>query len=204
MKTINVKQDEYVATVVLDDETRLTSGGIGPCICIMAKGKIGDNNYIAMHHWSGFSCPKDHVYTEIELKDKISQLFLDFSLQIACQLAAYEEDPEERLILDKLYLVGGQTQENDSETGELLVSGTELEAQALLNYTEIACNNCFQTCGTEYNHNYHDSSGSDDLRVFFSCSSFRVEKNSGYITDEEENDGEEECLSGLLKRPRCS
>ncbi|WP_133127588.1 hypothetical protein [Legionella nagasakiensis] len=112
--------------------------GVSTCLCFMFYGRDKSHSFIGMHHWSGF--PADFDGSEDSAMDEIFELIEDIEHEARTQLGG---TLDRTLTLDKLIIMGGERRQVDAD-GELLVSGTEREVNALIDFVKPACNTYFQ------------------------------------------------------------
>ena len=125
---ILVEMDEFILTT--DPEEILITEGVSTCIAFAANGfyfsEDEDENEIrisfgALYHWSGFvDGVKDvHGHTKDILKYFLSKIHSSLGL-----------DDDQCFTISSLHLIGGEKKQVN-ERGDLLVSGTEKEVEAL-------------------------------------------------------------------------
>lgn len=111
-----------------DNGTGLTTAGITTCIAITVRGAYWDEDnrkipFCGLYHWSGF--PPD-----LKCSPKDAALIVLENLYYECLNHLNLED-DTIIKIYELSLIGGERKQVDSD-GELLVSGTEREVDALI------------------------------------------------------------------------
>ncbi|GGI78111.1 hypothetical protein [Legionella impletisoli] len=137
-----VEMDECVFKLIKNDNDSLMTIGVTTCICLMFYGHLNTQPFIGMYHWSGF----DRTFEDDEedkgfFLDEVSKLIYTVYSEARRQL---QSSPSQKLHLNRLFIVGGERRQHNTQ-GELLVTGTELEVQALKQYAIEQCNLYFCT-----------------------------------------------------------
>ncbi|AHE68269.1 hypothetical protein [Legionella oakridgensis] len=142
MPAILVEMDECCFQLIKDGDETLKTSGVSTCLCLMFYGQDQTAPFIGMHHWPGFS--SDFDGSEDSAMDDIFELIADIEQNARKQLG---NKPDRTLTLNKLIIVGGERRQVD-DTGKLLISGTEQEVRALIEFVKPACEEYFMLSST--------------------------------------------------------
>lgn len=161
---ITVEMDECVFLPIRSGRESLETSGVTTCICLMLYGHLESGAFfMGMYHWSGFNF--DAPSSETHKKESV------YGLAVRLALAAREQlhlPKGARLFLDKLYLVGGERQQV-APNGDLVLSGTEADVNALHQYIASQCKHVFITKEAKYYAANFLTQGKQDLTITMSA-----------------------------------
>lgn len=171
---IQVRQEEMVVLPLRSHKMALMTKGVSTCVCLMARGHVGEMPFLAMYHWDGFGPPFDKAAPNAreQAVHGVEYVFSFLAEAIMKKMKPYRVKRGEIPQLDALYLVGG-------EHATLDLSGTELEVETLREHTERLCARYFALSPhTTYVHDYYRTHGSEALNVLFTSDDIKIEFDS--------------------------
>ncbi|WP_126320092.1 hypothetical protein [Legionella jordanis] len=149
-----VDMDAHSFTV---KNTLLKTHGVSTCIAIAMRGcfREGDDliRFCGLWHWSGFQ----HAAQQPTGEDILNTFF--YHAQDALD---FEDDAI--LHLDELSFIGGEKEQRD-ENGDILLSGTEREVQALRNAVSNLQNLDFSIEIAPSNIHWHNFYTQDEMSI---------------------------------------
>lgn len=158
-RRVNVEQSQMVVVSFGSEysDICLTTGGVSTCICLLAEGRLGDTNYLAMYHWEGFSAAFND--NPANANKEVDACIKRFAQNIFHKMNPYPMRLGTRPVLHTLSLIGGERAAKD-------LSGTEPEVEALDRQAETACTRYFTTSPhTTYIREHYLTSGTQCLRI---------------------------------------
>lgn len=182
-KKIELAMDEIRFTS--DENTVLFTYGITTCIAFIVQGSFWDDDdsaseYCGLYHWSGFDLSSTpHSQQAKNALTYFLKALRDFS----------GLDAASNITIDTLEFIGGERQQRDGR-GEVIVSGTEAEVDALIkavsefNYATMH----FSLAAQDISHQHFLTTNTQSIAIELSIDecSFEVEEQEGVLINNTE------------------
>jgi hypothetical protein len=193
LHSIQVLQEQMVVVPVTHPQIALMTKGVSTCLCLMAKGYVAGQPYLAMYHWDGFALSFNKAAHDASERAvlEIAGVLTHFSRKIMKTMKPYNATKDKLPNLSELYVVGG-------ERAAPGLSGTELEVESLRESVQVLCSHLFAISPkTRFADDYYRTKGTDAVNILFGFESIKVlpdtVDDSDFESDIEED--ERSCFS---------